>query len=386
MQSSYSELIGKLRQKHLEVAAETVEKKLANIDSFALVDVREVEEYQDGMIPGSIHLSRGFLEIKVENEIPEKNSEVILYCGSGIRSLLASETLKNMGYTKVSSMTGGFQKWKSLGFRTEKPVQLKPEHLKRYTRHISIPEVGVEGQQKLFDSKVLIIGAGGLGCPSAYYLAAAGVGTLGIVDDDVVEESNLQRQVLHNVQWIGSPKVDSARNTLKNFNPGVNVITYQTRLSKDNVEEIFQDYDIILDGTDNFRSRYLINDACVKLNKPCIHGSVFQFDGHVSVFDSRKGPCYRCLYPEPPPSDLSTSCAEGGVLGVLPGVIGLLEAVETVKIILEIGSPLIGRLLVYNALEGEFSEYPIEKKTDCACCASDQEFSGYAEYDTVCKL
>src|SRR5690242_4676978 len=319
-----------------------------------LVDVREKLEWNEGYIPGAIHVPRGFLELQIEEAVPDKSKTVVLYCAGGVRSLIAGSTLQQMGYKDVVSMSGGFGQWKGSGYGFAQPRVMTEAQAKRYSRHLLIPEVGEAGQFKLLDSRVLLIGAGGLGSPAAYYLAAAGVGTLGIIDADVVDESNLQRQILHNSKRIGQPKVDSAKQTLEDLNPDVNVVPYQTRLTRDNIIEIFKDYDLIVDGSDNFPTRYLVNDASVLLKKTVVHGSIFRFDGQVSVFKPFEGPCYRCVFPEPPPPELAPSCDEAGTLGILPGIIGLFEANEAVKLLLGIGEPLIGRLLMIDALADEF--------------------------------
>ena len=323
--------------------------------------------------------------MRIEEAITDKAAPLVLYCAGGIRSLFATETLTNMGYTSVVSMSGGFSGWTRKGFSIETPLLLSEKDRKRYSRHLLIPEVGEEGQIKLMKSRVLIIGAGGLGCPIAYYLAAAGVGTLGLVDFDVVDESNLQRQILHTTDRVGTSKIKSAMQTLSAFNGDVKIIPFEERITSSNIEKIMQDFDIVVDGSDNFPTRYLINDACVKLKKPCVHGSVYRFEGQVTVFDpQRGGPCYRCLYKEPPPPELAPSCADAGVLGVLPGVIGLLEAVETVKLILKIGEPLIGRVIAYDALEGAFQTFRLRKDPSCDYCKEGAVFPGFIDYDYFC--
>jgi len=350
----------------------------------AIVDVRDKEEYNEGHIEGAIHLPRAFLEMRAESALHDRGASIVVHCASGVRSLLAAESLRRLGYTDVRSMAGGFSRWKDQGLPYVKPRVLGETERRRYARHLTIPEVGEQGQIKLLDSKVLLIGAGGLGSPAAVYLAAAGVGTLGLVDFDVVDESNLQRQILHTADRVGKPKTESARQTLLALNPGVNVRTFEERLSSANVERIFRDFDLVLDGSDNFPTRYLVNDACVKLSKPNVHGSVYRFEGQVTVFWPRHGPCYRCLYPEPPPPELAPSCAEAGVLGVLPGVIGLLEAVEAIKIILGKGRPLVGRLLTYDALRAEFRKLVLRRDPNCQYCRDGAEFPGYVDYEQFC--
>ncbi|MCW3478320.1 molybdopterin-synthase adenylyltransferase MoeB [Neisseriaceae bacterium JH1-16] len=354
----------------------------------ALIDVREADEIAQGSPPGALRLGRGFLELRVEEAVPDFDQPVVLMCNGGTRSLFAADSLARMGYSTLFSMVGGFSRWKAEGLPFEQPSQLDSLARQRYARHLTIPEVGEEGQAKLMASKVLLIGAGGLGCPAAFYLAAAGVGTLGFVDDDVVDRSNLQRQILHSEAKLGMAKVRSARQTVEALNPTVKVDTYETRLSSANVEEIFAGYDVVVDGSDNFPTRYLVNDACVKLGIPNVHGSVYRFEGQASVFwpgyAKRRGPCYRCLYPEPPPAEFAPSCMEAGVLGVLPGVIGLLEAVETIKLLLGVGDPLVGRLLCYDALKAEFRELELQPNPDCPYCAEGRAFPGYIDYEQFC--
>ncbi len=348
------------------------------------IDVRTDEEWAQGYIPGAIHIDRGYLEIKVESLVPDKSKRIVCYCAGGTRSLLAAKALKTLGYQQVESLIGGFDGWKEAGLPFVQPVILSESQRRRYLRHLSIPEVGEEGQVKLLAARVLCIGAGGLGCPTALYLAAAGVGTLGIVDDDLVDESNLQRQILHTTARVGTPKTDSARIAIEALNPDVKVVEHKTRLNSENVIDIFSQYDFIVDGSDNFPTRYLVNDACVQLKKPCIHGSIYRFEGQLTVFWPGRGPCYRCLYPTPPPPEFAPSCAEAGVLGVLPGVIGILEAVETVKIILGRGEPLVGRLVRYDALKAEFRELKISADPTCAYCAPGVIFPGLIDYEQFC--
>jgi sulfur-carrier protein adenylyltransferase/sulfurtransferase len=353
---------------------------------FVLVDVREKNEWDEGHIPGAIHVPRGYLELQIEEAIPDKAKKVVLYCAGGVRSLMAGNTLQQMGYEDVISMAGGFGQWKANGYNFIQPRTLTEAQAKRYSRHTLIPEVGEQGQFKLLDSKVLMIGAGGLGSPAAYYLAAAGVGTIGIIDADVVDDSNLQRQILHNTERIGQYKAESARQTLTALNPDVKVVTYIERLDEENVHRIIADYDVIVDGTDNFPTRYLLNDAAILANKPVVHGSVFRFEGQLTIFKPYDGPCYRCLYPEPPPPALAPSCAEAGVLGVLPGIIGLLQATETIKLILGLGDPMIGCLLTYDALAGEFNELRLYRDPNCPACgehAHPEDLPTYAEFCAV---
>ena len=333
-----------------------------------LVDVREQDEVDQGIIAGAIHIPRGFLEMRIEDAVRDRDTPIVVYCAGGVRSIFGAESLTDLGYRDVASMSGGFSGWKSAGLPWRVPQTLTPDQRRRYSRHLLIPEVGEEGQRKLLDAKVLLVGAGGLGSPAALYLAAAGVGTLGVIDADVVDDSNLQRQVLHTTDRVGLPKVESARLTIEALNPDVNVIKHETRLDKSNVLEIFADYDIILDGTDNFATRYLINDACVLLGKPNVHGSIFRFEGQATTFIAGEGPCYRCLFPTPPPPELAPSCAEAGVLGLLPGTVGIIQATETAKLILDIGEPLVGRLLTYDALEMSFRELRLSRDPECPMC------------------
>jgi molybdopterin/thiamine biosynthesis adenylyltransferase/rhodanese-related sulfurtransferase len=334
-----------------------------------LLDVREKQETDAGMLPGAKPVPRGFLELRIEEVVPDHGADLVLYCAGGTRSLLAARTLKEMGYSRVRSMSGGYSAWKDAGLPLEMPVKLTDAQRSRYSRHLLIPEVGEAGQAKLLKSKVLLIGAGGLGSPTALYLAAAGVGRLGIVDDDVVDESNLQRQILHATDRIGMPKTESARKTIQGLNPEVAVDEHRLRLNRDNAIELFSKYDMVVDGSDNFGTRYLVNDACVLLEKPNVHGSIFRFDGQATTFVPGGGrPCYRCLFPEPPPPELAPSCQEAGVLGVLPGIIGLVQAVEAIKLLLGKGEPLVGRLLLYDALDQKFREVKYARDPACPSC------------------
>lgn len=342
-------------------------------DGARALDVREPDETAQGIVPGAVVIPRGTLEMNVEQALPDKSAPVIVYCASGVRSAFATKTLHDLGYTDAVSMNGGFDAWKQSGAPWVTPETLSPDQTRRYSRHLRIPEIGVEGQQKLLNARVLLIGAGGLGSPAALYLAAAGVGTIGIIDADTVDESNLQRQIIHSTDRIGTPKVDSARESIVALNPDVEVITYQERLTADNVLDLFADYDAILDGSDNFSTRYIVNDACVLLKKPQVHGSIFRFDGQISVFDARDtdSPCYRCLYPTPPPPELAPNCAVAGVLGVLPGVVGMIQATEVVKLILGIGETLAGRLLMYDALAMNFRTLRLQRDPHCPMCGPD---------------
>ena len=349
-----------------------------------VLDVREPDEYEQGAIPGAVHIPRGNLESSIEARVPDKTAPVIIHCASGVRSAFAAKTLTELGYEDVVSVAGGFNKWKDEGRDWAAPRKLTAEQRNRYQRHVLLPEVDVEGQLKLLDAKVLLLGAGGLGSPAALYLAAAGVGTLGIIDMDVVDESNLQRQILHNMDRIGDRKVDSAKKTLTLLNPDVNVVTFDVRLGADNVMEILSGFDVVVDGTDNFPTRFLVNDASVKLGIPVVHGSIFRFEGMVTVFDPKRGPTYRDMVPEPPPAELAPSCAEAGVLGVLPGIVGSLQAVEAIKLILDLGDPLIGRLLAYDSLEQSFREYKVRVDPTNEITYENRDRIVVAELDDLC--
>lgn len=329
-----------------------------------VLDVREPDEVASGAIAGSILIPRGLMETSVEAQLPNKDETIIVMCAGGTRSAFAARTLELMGYSSVVSMAGGFNAWKDAGKPWAEPHTLSSEQRIRYQRHLNLPEVGAAGQQTLLAAKVLLLGAGGLGSSAALYLAAAGVGTLGIVDMDTVDASNLQRQIIHNVDRVGQHKVDSAAETIRRLNPDVSVVTHAVRLDESNVLELIDGYDVIIDGADNFEARYVLNDASVDLGIPVVHGSIYRFEGHVSVFDPTRGPTYRDMVPTAPPADQAPSCAEAGVLGVLPGIVGCLQAVETIKLLLGIGEPLIGRLLVFDALDMTFSEYALAAGTD----------------------
>ena len=360
-------------------------------DGAVLVDVRENEEFDAGHIPGAKHVPRGYLETRIENAVPDRSQHVILYCASGNRSAFAARTLlEDLGYDNVESMKGGITLWKDRGYEVEVPKALTKEQRERYSRHLLIPEVGVEGQLKLLDAKVLLLGAGGLGSPTALYLAAAGVGTLGIVDNDEVDLSNLQRQVIHTTDRIGTPKVDSAAATIAALNPDVEVVTYKTRLDASNIMEIIDGYDVVVDGLDNFPTRYLLNDASVRLQIPVVSAAILVFEGQLSVFKHYDGPCYRCLFPEPPPAELAPSCGANGVLGVLPGTMGLLQATEVVKLIIGEGDPLVGRLLLYDALAASFQTVRVHRDPDCPICSrepgeiTDEELGVFPDYEAFC--
>jgi molybdopterin/thiamine biosynthesis adenylyltransferase/rhodanese-related sulfurtransferase len=352
-----------------------------------ILDVRELDEVSQGSPKGALRIQRGFLELTIEEKVPDLDRQILLMCAGGSRSLFAADDLQRLGYLHVASVAGGFDKWKDAGLPFEIPPTLDAKARERYARHLVMPNVGVAGQIKLLKSKVLCIGAGGIGSPVALYLAAAGVGTLGIVDHDVVDRSNLQRQILHKESSIGRPKVDSARETLEAFNPSIKVATYNEHLNSENIEKILRDFDVVVDGSDNLPTRYLVNDACVRLGIPNVHGAVFRFEGQVTVFwpgkEGSDGPCYRCLFPELSRQD-APSCAQAGVLGVLPGVIGLLQAVEGLKIILGIGRPLVGRMIYYDALDASFLELKLKNNPNCRCCRKDATFEGYENHQPVC--
>jgi molybdopterin/thiamine biosynthesis adenylyltransferase/rhodanese-related sulfurtransferase len=377
---SFRELLAQTKTQIAEIEPEAAESRMSEA---TFLDVRELDEYEQGTIPGAVFIPRGHLESQVENKLTDRDAEIVVYCAGGVRSTFAAKTLQELGYSNVISMAGGYGRWKNEGRPWITPAVLNPEQRNRYHRHILLPEVGEEGQQKLLESKVLLLGAGGLGSPSSLYLAAAGVGTLGIVDMDVVDASNLQRQILHNIERIGHRKVDSAKSTLTALNPDVNVVTYDVRFGADNVLDIIDGYDVIVDGTDNFPTRYLLNDAALMKKIPVVHGSIFRFEGQVTVFKPYDGPCYRCLLPEPPPPELAPSCAEAGVLGVLPGIVGSLQALEAIKLLLDLGDPLIGRLLAYDALETSFRTFKVRRDPQCPTCSDGVEIV-IAEYDQFC--
>jgi sulfur-carrier protein adenylyltransferase/sulfurtransferase len=383
---TYRELLAQLRSEIDEVDAVRARELLAGDEPPLLIDVRELEEWAEGRIPGAIHVPRGNLESRIENAAPDKSQAIVVYCAAGNRSVFATKTLEELGYGDVASLAGGYTDWKRNGFDTELPRSLDTTKRARYSRHLLIPEVGEEGQMKLLESRVLLLGAGGLGSPAALYLAAAGVGRLGIVDDDKVDASNLQRQVLHSTARLGEWKAESARRTLQDLNPDVEVKTYVERLTSENVERILADgWDVIVDGADNFPTRYLVNDAAVWHGIPLVHGSIYRFEGQVTVFDTtRGGPCYRCLFPLPPPPELAPSCAEGGVLGVLPGIVGSLQASEALKLCLGVGESLAGRLLLFDALVTEFSEVKLKKDPACPVCGESPTITEYVDYVQFC--
>jgi sulfur-carrier protein adenylyltransferase/sulfurtransferase len=389
MSPSGAEVIRKIKSQIEEVDPSEVKPHLGN--GTVLVDVRESDEWDAGHIPGAVHVPRGYLESRIDGAVPDRSQRVVLYCASGQRSALAANTLKELlGYEDVASMTGGITLWKDRGYEVEVPQSLTKEQRERYSRHLLVPEIGLDGQLKLLQSKVLLLGAGGLGSPVALYLAAAGVGTLGLVDDDEVDLSNLQRQVIHTTDRVGVHKVDSAEESIKAINPDVNVVKHKTRLNADNIMEIIDGYDVIVDGADNFPTRYLLNDASVRLDIPVVSASILGFDGQLSVFKPHEGPCYRCLYPVPPPAELAPSCGANGVLGVLPGTMGLLQATEVIKLVTGSGEPLVGRLLLYEALGATFTELKVRRDPECPICSrdpediADEEMGVFPDYEAFC--
>jgi molybdopterin/thiamine biosynthesis adenylyltransferase/rhodanese-related sulfurtransferase len=389
MSPSGAEILRQIKSRIDEVDPSVVREQASN--GAVVVDVREPEEWAAGHIPGAKHVPKSYFESRIEGTVPDRSQHVVLYCQSGNRSAWAARTLiEDLGYENVESMTGGFTLWKDRGYDVELPRTLTAEQRERYSRHLLLPEVGVDGQQKLLDARVLLLGAGGLGSPAALYLAAAGVGTLGIVDNDEVDLSNLQRQVIHSSERLGVPKVDSAEQTITALNPDVQVEKYPVRLGPDNIIEIISGYDIIVDGLDNFPSRYLLNDASVRLQIPVVSAAILGFEGQLSIFKPYDGPCYRCLFPVPPPAELAPSCGANGVLGVLPGTMGLLQATEVVKLILDQGEPLIGRLLMYDALAARVTEVKVRRDPDCPVCSrepdsiSDEEMGLFPDYEAFC--
>src|SRR5256714_8053854 len=388
MSPSGAEYIKRIREQIQEVDPSDVRPLVGN--GVPIIDVREAEEYAIAHLPGAKHVPRGYLESRIDAAVPDRKQRVILYCATGQRSALAAHTLPDLGFEDVVSMTGGITLWKDRGYDVEVPQTLTAEQRDRYSRHVLVPEVGLEGQLKLLDAKVLCLGAGGLGSPVALYLAAAGVGTLGIVDDDVVDLSNLQRQVVPKTTGVGTPKVDSAEEAIKALNPDVHVVQYQTRLDAFNIMEIIDGYDVIVDGVDNFPTRYLLNDASVRLKIPVVSAAILGFEGQLSVFAPYEGPCYRCLFRQPPPAELAPSCGANGVLGVLPGVMGLLQATEAIKLVIGQGDPLIGRLLLYDALGATFTTVKVKRDPECPICSrdpesiSDEEMGVFPDYEAFC--
>ena len=382
--ANYRELLQQVKAEIDEIDVSRARELLAEAEA-AAVDVRERDEWVEGHIPGAVHIPRGSLEGRIENAVPDRSQAIVVYCSGGSRSAFAARTLEELGYENVASLAGGFTDWKRNGFPFELPQTLDEAKRRRYSRHLLIPEVGEQGQQKLLDSRVLLIGAGGLGSPAGLYLAAAGIGTIGIVDDDAVDETNLQRQIVHSTERLGVSKADSAKRTIEALNPDVTVEVFKERLTSDNVDRILgEGWDVIVDGADNFPTRYLLNDASVWHRIPVVHGSIFRFEGQATVFKPHEGPCYRCLFPQPPPPELAPSCAEGGVLGVLAGVIGSLQTNEALKLALGIGEPLVGRLLMFDALAGTFTEITLRRDPDCPVCGENPRITEYIDYVEFC--
>jgi molybdopterin/thiamine biosynthesis adenylyltransferase/rhodanese-related sulfurtransferase len=388
MAKTYADLFADVRSSVRFVSLDALRARLDDkaLPAPVLVDVREKDEFRAGFIPGALHIPRGFLEMQAEQKLPDKRAEIIVYCAGGTRSAFAAKSLTELGYENVTSANPGFVRWKDLKYPVDLPTQLTEKQLDRYSRHILLPEVGEKGQEKLLKGRVLLLGAGGLGSPAALYLAAAGVGTIGLVDADVVDTSNLQRQILHATSRIGTLKVDSAEVAITDLNPDVRVVKYRERLNSENVDRIFGDgWDAVIDGCDNFPTRYLVSDASLFHKIPVIHGSIFRFDGQVTTFMPFAGPCYRCLYPEPPPAHLAPSCAEAGVLGILPGLIGILQATEAVKLILGQGDLLNGRLLTYDSLRMAFRTLKLRRDKACPACGENPTITGYTDYEGFCS-
>ena len=383
---SSQELLAQIKNEVTEITMLGLKEKIERQEDFILIDVREQDEVDQGMISGAQHIPRGFLELRIENIEADRNKEIVLYCAGGNRSALAAKSLETMGYNNVISMREGYTGWNNSGFPVVQERSLNPSERLRYSRHLIVPEIGDKGQIKILESRILLVGTGGLGSPSAYYLAAAGVGTIGLIDFDVVDMTNLQRQIIHGTSDIGRPKVVSAQETINDLNPDCNVILHETRLMADNIMDIIDNYDIVVDGCDNFPTRYLVNDACVLAGKPNIHGSIYQFDGYATVFHPQKGPCYRCLYPEPPPPGAVPSCDEAGVLGVLPGTIGLIQATESLKLVLGKGAPLIGRILMYDALDMTFQTFNVQKDPSCPLCGTNPTVTDLIDYEAFCGI
>jgi adenylyltransferase/sulfurtransferase len=387
------QLVARAKQEISEITARELHERLANGNGFTLVDVRERDEFVQGHIPGAIFIPRGYLELQIEQHQPDRSKPVVIYCAGGVRSALAARNLKEMGYANTISLIGGFNGWKNAGYAFKVPTVMTPEQRLRYSRHTLLREVGEAGQIKLLEAKVLLIGAGGLGSPAAMYLAAAGVGTLGIVDFDTVDVSNLQRQLLHGTKDVGRPKVESAADRLRDLNPEVQVVPYREPITSANALDIIKDYDVVLNGSDNFPTRYLVNDACRFLRKPLVDGSIFMFEGQVTVYQPavpeqgiEGGPCYRCLYPDPPPPGEVPSCAEAGVLGVLPGIVGSLQAVEAIKLILGVGEPLVGRLLMLDTLDMSFRTLKVKRNPECPVCGEHPTVTELIDYEQFCGI
>lgn len=385
MAQTYADMLQSVKTDIRTVTLDEVKRRLEAKEDYVLVDVREKDEVRQGYIPGAVFLPRGHLEMQAESKLPDRKAKLIVYCAGGIRSAFATASLQQMGYENVESANPGFIRWKDMAYPVERPPELTASQLDRYSRHIMLPEVGEKGQEKLLNARVLCLGAGGLGSPAALYLAAAGIGKLGLIDADVVDASNLQRQILHGTSTVGVSKVVSARARLEDLNPDIEIVTFDERLTSENIDRILDHgWDVIVDGLDNFSTRYLVNDASVWKNIPVIHGSIFRFDGQVTTFKPGAGPCYRCLYPEPPPAHLAPSCAEAGVLGVLPGIIGTVQATEAIKLILGAGEPLVGRLLMYDSLQMKFRELKLRQDPSCPVCGTDPTITKYIDYDEFC--
>jgi molybdopterin/thiamine biosynthesis adenylyltransferase/rhodanese-related sulfurtransferase len=383
--ATYRELLAHVRSEIEEISTPEANELAGSMTPPLFLDIRNREEWEEGFIPGALWIPRGNLEGRIEGHLPDRDRQVVVYCASGSRSAFAAKTLEELGYTRVLNLAGGFVDWKRNGYDVATPAALSPQQRARYSRHLLIPEVGEEGQQKLLNARVLLIGAGGLGSPASLYLAAAGVGTLGIVDADVVDDSNLQRQIVHSTERLGEPKVLSAKRTIEALNPDVTVVPYEERLTSDNVERILADgWDVIVDGADNFPTRYLVNDASVWHGIPVVHGSIYRFEGQITVFTPYEGPCYRCLFPQPPPPELAPSCAEGGVLGVLPGIVGSLQGSEALKLILGAGETLAGRLLLFDALGTTFDEVSVRRDPACPVCGESPTITEYVDYVEFC--
>jgi molybdopterin/thiamine biosynthesis adenylyltransferase/rhodanese-related sulfurtransferase len=394
MAITYTDLIANVRQRTRQVSLDELKRRIDAHEKVTLVDVREKEEWRAGTIPGALSLPRGFLEIQAEQRLPDREAAIVVFCAGGTRSALAAMTLQDLGYAHVETANPGFVRWKDLGYTIETPSYLTEAQRDRYSRHILLPEIGEAGQARLLKSKVLLLGSGGLGSPAMLYLAAAGVGTLGVVDSDVVDASNLQRQIVHATSRVGRSKVESATVRVAELNPDVKVVAYDERLTSANVDRVFSDYEVVVDGTDNFPTRYLVNDAAVFLGKPVVHGSIFRFDGQVTTFIPDKaaarlgvqaGPCYRCLYPEPPPAHLAPSCQESGVLGAICGVVGTIQATEAIKLLLGRGTTLVGRLLTYDSLKMKFRELRLRRSPECPICGPQASIKSYIDYEGFCS-
>ena len=384
--ATYRELLGRVKEEIDEISTIEAHERLESSMPPLFVDVREPDEWEEGHIPGALYTGRGRLEQRIEGLVPDKGRALAVYCSGGSRSAFAAKALGELGYTDVVNIAGGFTDWKRNGFEVTIPRVLSGEQRSRYSRHLLIPEVGEDGQQRLLDARVLLIGAGGLGSPASLYLGAAGVGTIGIVDADVVDESNLQRQVVHATDRLGEAKVLSAKRTVEALNPDVRVLPFEERLTSENADRILSEgWDVIVDGADNFPTRYLLNDASVWHGIPVVHGSIFRFEGQVTVFSPGAGPCYRCLFPQPPPPELAPSCAEGGVLGVLPGIIGSIQASEALKLILDRGESLAGRLLLFDALGTTFDEVAVRRNPECPVCGDHPTITEYVDYVEFCS-